>query len=27
VQQQGAPPLPRRDFVHTSEAANLYVFP
>ncbi len=27
VQQQGAPPLPRRDFVHTSETANLYVFP
>ncbi|MBF4769747.1 glycosyl transferase [Nocardioides agariphilus] len=27
VQEQGAPPLPARDFVHTSEVANLYVFP
>ena len=27
VQEQGAPPLPARDFIHTSEAANLYVFP
>jgi MGT family glycosyltransferase len=27
VQEQGAPPLPPRDFIHTSEAANLYVFP
>lgn len=27
VQQQGAPALPRRDFIHTSAAANLYVYP
>ena len=27
VQQQGAPPLPARDFIHTSEVANLYVYP
>jgi MGT family glycosyltransferase len=27
VQEQGAPPLPDRDFIHTSEVANLYVFP
>ncbi|MFT4008767.1 MAG: glycosyltransferase [Nocardioidaceae bacterium] len=27
VQEQGAPPLPARDFIHTSEIANLYVFP
>lgn len=27
VVEQGAPPLPRRDFIHTSAAANLYVFP
>lgn len=27
VQEQGTPPLPARDFIHTSEAANLYVFP
>ncbi|MBN9609693.1 MAG: glycosyl transferase [Actinobacteria bacterium 69-20] len=27
VQQQGAPPLPARDFVHTSADANLYVYP
>ncbi|MFT3872645.1 MAG: glycosyltransferase [Nocardioides sp.] len=27
MQEQGAPPLPERDFVHTSEVANLYVFP
>jgi len=27
VQEQGAPPLAPRDFIHTSEAANLYVYP
>src|SRR5690348_16164283 len=27
VQEQGAPPLPARDFIHTSQTANLYVFP
>jgi MGT family glycosyltransferase len=27
VQEQGAPALPARDFIHTSDAANLYVFP
>jgi UDP:flavonoid glycosyltransferase YjiC (YdhE family) len=27
VQTQGAPPLPRREFVHTSPVANLYVYP
>lgn len=27
VQEQGAPPLPARDFIHTSSAANIYVFP
>ncbi len=27
VQEQGAPPLPHRDFVHTSDVANLYVYP
>jgi MGT family glycosyltransferase len=27
VQEQGAPPLPELEFVHTSEHANLYVFP
>lgn len=27
VQAQGAPPLPERDFIHTSSAANIYVFP
>ncbi len=27
VQEQGAPPLTPRDFIHTSEAANLYVYP
>ncbi len=27
VQQQGAPPLPTRNFIHTSAAANLYVYP
>ncbi len=27
VQEQGAPPLPPRDFIHTSSAANIYVFP
>ena len=27
AQEQGTPPLPARDFIHTSEAANLYVFP
>ncbi len=27
VQEQGAPSLPPRDFIHTSEAANLYVYP
>ena len=27
VQEQGAEPLPRRDFIHTSSVANLYVFP
>lgn len=27
VQEQGAPALPRRDFIHTSAAANLYVYP
>jgi MGT family glycosyltransferase len=27
VQEQGTDPLPRRDFIHTSRAANLYVFP
>ena len=26
-QEQGAPPLPRRDFIHTSPHANIYVFP
>jgi MGT family glycosyltransferase len=26
-QEQGAPPLPPRDFVHTSPHANLYVYP
>lgn len=27
VQEQGTPPLPPRDFIHTSSAANIYVFP
>lgn len=27
VVEQGAPPLPPRDFMHTSPAANLYVYP
>ena len=27
VQAQGAPPLPDLEFIHTSEALNLYVFP
>lgn len=27
VQEQGTPALPRRDFIHTSAAANLYVYP
>jgi MGT family glycosyltransferase len=27
VQEQGAPALPRRDFIHTSSAANLYLYP
>ena len=27
VQEQGAPPLPELEFVHTSDHANLYVFP
>ena len=27
VQEQGAPPLPDRDFIHTSDVANLYVYP
>ena len=27
VQEQGAPPLPDLDFVHTSEHLNLYVYP
>ncbi len=27
VQAQGTPPLPARDFIHSSSAANLYVFP
>ncbi|MFN8195983.1 MAG: glycosyltransferase [Nocardioidaceae bacterium] len=27
VQEQGAPALPARDFVHTSDVANLYVYP
>jgi MGT family glycosyltransferase len=27
VQEQGTPPLPERDFIHTSSAANIYVFP
>lgn len=27
VQEQGAPALPARDFIHTSPVANLYVFP
>jgi MGT family glycosyltransferase len=27
VVEQGAPPLPELEFVHTSDAANLYVFP
>jgi MGT family glycosyltransferase len=27
VQQQGAPSLPPRDFIHTSSAANIFVFP
>src|SRR5262249_30289824 len=25
--EQGAPPLPRRDFMHTSPLANIYVYP
>jgi MGT family glycosyltransferase len=25
--EQGTPPLPRRDFIHTSAVANLYVYP
>jgi MGT family glycosyltransferase len=25
--EQGAPPLPRRDFIHASPVANLYVYP
>jgi MGT family glycosyltransferase len=25
--EQGAPPLPRRDFIHTSRQANVYVYP
>jgi len=27
VQEQGAPPLPELDFMHVSQAANLYVYP
>ena len=27
VQEQGAPPLPPRDFIHTSSVANISVFP
>ena len=27
VQKQGAPPLRPREFIHTSDAANLYVYP
>jgi MGT family glycosyltransferase len=27
VQEQGTAPLPRREFIHTSSAANLYVYP
>lgn len=27
VQEQGCEPLPPRDFIHTSSAANLYVYP
>jgi MGT family glycosyltransferase len=27
AQSQGAPPLQRRDFIHTSPVANLYVYP
>ncbi|WP_340538559.1 nucleotide disphospho-sugar-binding domain-containing protein [Nocardioides sp. GXZ039] len=27
VQEQGAPPLQPREFIHTSELANLYVYP
>ncbi len=27
VQEQGAPPLPPRDFIHTSDVANIYVYP
>ena len=27
VQEQGAPPLPDLEFIHTSPAANLYVYP
>jgi len=27
VQEQGTAPLPQRDFIHTSSAANLYVYP
>jgi len=27
VQEQGAPPLPDLEFIHTSEALNLYVYP
>lgn len=27
VQTQGAPPLPPRDFIHTSTVANIYVYP
>jgi MGT family glycosyltransferase len=27
VQEQGAPPLPRRDFIHESRFLNLYVYP
>jgi UDP:flavonoid glycosyltransferase YjiC (YdhE family) len=26
-QEQGTPPLPRRDFMHTSPHANIYVYP
>ncbi|WP_370614347.1 glycosyltransferase [Mumia sp. Pv 4-285] len=27
VQEQGAPPLPEMEFIHTSDTLNLYVFP
>ena len=27
VQEQGAPPLPELEFIHTSDTLNLYVYP